>query len=76
MVRRSTLVMVYALMVLPALGSSQQASSDSVRLHQLFAQQWDYTMREYPEFATSVGYGALPLNVLDARIRAWVASVR
>jgi len=56
MVRRSTLAMVYALMVLPALGSSQQASSDSVRLHQLVAQQWDYTMREYPEFATSVGY--------------------
>src|SRR2546425_8843826 len=56
MVHRSTLAMVSALMVLPALGSSQQASSDSVRLHQLFAQQWDYTMREYPEFATSVGY--------------------
>ena len=56
MVRRSTLAMVYALIVLPTLGSSQQASSDSVRLHQLFAQQWDYTMREYPEFATSVGY--------------------
>jgi len=56
MVRRSTLVMVYALMVLPALGLSQQVPSDSVRLHQLFAQQWDYTMREYPEFATSVGY--------------------
>src|SRR6266566_9598620 len=56
MVRRSTLAMVSALMVLPAPGSSQQASSDSVRLHQLFRQNWDYTMREYPEFATSVGY--------------------
>src|SRR2546425_330991 len=56
MVRSSTLAMGYALMVLPALGFAQQAASDSVRLHQLFAQQWDYTMREYPEFATSVGY--------------------
>ncbi len=56
MMRRSTLAMVYALMVLPAPGFAQQAASDSVRLHQLFAQQWDYTMREYPEFATSVGY--------------------
>ena len=42
MVRRSTLVMVYALMVLPALGLSQQVPSDSVRLHQLFAQQWSH----------------------------------
>jgi uncharacterized protein (DUF885 family) len=56
MVRRSTLAMVHVLMVLPALGFAQQAASDSVRLHQLFAQQWEYTMREYPEYATAVGY--------------------
>ncbi len=34
----------------------QSAASDSARLHQLFAQEWDYTMREYPEYATAVGY--------------------
>src|SRR5688572_26924981 len=50
--------MVLALMVfLPVVGLPQQAStSDSARLHQLFAQDWEYTMREYPEFATAVGY--------------------
>jgi uncharacterized protein (DUF885 family) len=34
----------------------QPGAPDSVRLHQLFAQDWEYTMREYPEFATAVGY--------------------
>ena len=45
------------LIVLPvAVFAQQPVTPDSVRLHQLFAQQWEYTMREYPEFATSVGY--------------------
>src|SRR5574341_870558 len=50
--------MVLALIVfLPVLGLTQQSgTSDSARLHQLFAQDWEYTMREYPEFATAVGY--------------------
>ena len=50
--------MVLALMiVLPVVALAQQSSTpDSVRLHQLFAQNWAYTMREYPEFATAVGY--------------------
>src|SRR6266550_440081 len=49
---------VLGLMVLPAVSlTGQQANApDSVRLHQLFAQNWAYTMREYPEFATAVGY--------------------
>jgi len=42
------------IILLPVAGFAQQP--DSVRLHQLFAQRWDYTMREYPELATSVGY--------------------
>jgi uncharacterized protein (DUF885 family) len=38
-------------------GLVQQSNvPDSVRLHQLFAQEWEYTMREYPEYATAVGY--------------------
>ena len=37
-----------------ALAQSRQA--DSVRLRRLFALHWDYVMREYPEFATAVGY--------------------
>lgn len=47
--------MVYALMILSRL-VQQSSTPDSVRLHQLFAQDWEYTMREYPEFATAVGY--------------------
>ncbi|MGH7605857.1 MAG: DUF885 domain-containing protein [Gemmatimonadales bacterium] len=30
--------------------------ADSVKLRRLLAQHWEYTMREYPEFATAVGY--------------------
>ena len=48
---------VWGLMALPGVSLSGQANApDSVRLHQLFAQNWAYTMREYPEFATAVGY--------------------
>ncbi len=36
--------------------AQQPGTPDSVRLHQLLAQRWEYSMREYPEFATSVGY--------------------
>ena len=39
-----------------ALFAQQPSTPDSVLLHQLFTQRWEYTMREYPEFATSVGY--------------------
>ncbi len=46
---------VYALLILAGL-VQQSSTSDSVRLHQLFAQEWEYTMREYPEYATAVGY--------------------
>ncbi|MGH7672751.1 MAG: DUF885 domain-containing protein [Gemmatimonadales bacterium] len=35
---------------------AQSRQADSVRLRRLFALHWDYTMREYPEFATAVGY--------------------
>jgi uncharacterized protein (DUF885 family) len=51
-VLRSALMSLFPI----ALFAQQPATPDSVRLHQLFAQRWDYTMREYPEFATSVGY--------------------
>ena len=42
----------------PVSASAQQPAPqpDSVRLHQLFAQNWEYTMHQYPEFATAVGY--------------------
>lgn len=29
---------------------------DTARLHELLRLHWDYTMREYPEYATEVGY--------------------
>jgi len=41
---------------LPALAQQPVAPPDSVRLHQLIAQNWAYTMHEYPEYATAVGY--------------------
>jgi uncharacterized protein (DUF885 family) len=44
--------MILPLIVLLA----QQAVPDSTRLHQLFARDWEYTMREFPEYATAVGY--------------------
>jgi uncharacterized protein (DUF885 family) len=36
-----------------------QKSGDARRLHELFKLDWDYTMRENPEFATEVGYPGL-----------------
>ena len=51
--------MVLALFaLLPVVGLAQQAGAapDSARLHELFAQDWAYTMREHPEYATAVGY--------------------
>ena len=33
--------------------------SDTERLHELLKLNWDYTMREYPEYATQVGYPGL-----------------
>src|SRR4051812_34024138 len=57
MPRRFFLVWVCAMMVLPSISATQQSNApDSVRLHELFRQNWEYTMREYPEFATAVGY--------------------
>src|SRR5262245_19673739 len=57
-------------------------------LHALLELHWEYTLRESPEFATEVGHpghdhrwsdhdqilgnGALPLDVLETRIKAWV----
>ena len=48
--------MLLTLAVAFVASSSAQQAPDSVRLRQLFAQNWAYTMREYPEFATAVGY--------------------
>jgi uncharacterized protein (DUF885 family) len=36
--------------------ATRHVQSDSVRLHSLFSTRWRYTMTEYPEFATYVGY--------------------
>src|SRR3989442_4644426 len=40
----------------PALAQQPVPPPDSVRLHQLLAQNWAYRMHEYPEEATTVGY--------------------
>ncbi|MGH8698239.1 MAG: DUF885 domain-containing protein, partial [Burkholderiales bacterium] len=39
-----------------ALTDARGRVADSTRLRQLFELQWRYTMTEYPEYATSVGY--------------------
>jgi len=39
--------------------ASDRSSSDSERLHQIFAADWEQGMHHYPEFATSVGYPGL-----------------
>jgi uncharacterized protein (DUF885 family) len=36
--------------------ANQEQLNDPDRLHRLFAFSWEYTMKEAPEFATSVGY--------------------
>ena len=49
-------VLVFAL-TFPVAATAQEATiADSVRLRRLVAQNWEYAMREYPEFATAVGY--------------------
>ena len=40
----------------PIAALAQSRDADSLRLRHLIALHWDYTMREYPEFATAVGY--------------------
>ncbi len=52
---RSLLAMTLSCPV-PVLAQQPVAPPDSVRLHQLIAQNWAYTMHEYPEYATAVGY--------------------
>jgi uncharacterized protein (DUF885 family) len=39
-----------------ALLANKEKLSDADRLHRLFDISWEYTMREFPEFATAVGY--------------------
>jgi uncharacterized protein (DUF885 family) len=36
--------------------AAQRTVSDSARLHRLFDADWDFTMKEFPEYATFVGY--------------------
>lgn len=36
--------------------ANKEKLSDADRLHRLFDVSWEYTMKEFPEFATSVGY--------------------
>jgi len=56
--------------------ASRGAAPDPERLHQLFDLQWQYTMEEYPEFATYVGWPGqnhrwtdVSLDAIDRRNR-------
>src|SRR5882757_6748680 len=44
--------------------------SDPERLHDLLKLNWDYTMHEYPEFATDVGYPGLNDRWTDSSLAA------
>lgn len=44
--------------------------ADSVRLHQLFRTHWDYTMHQFPEFATYVGYPGQDHRLTDVSFAA------
>src|SRR3989440_2184643 len=56
----------------PVSSFAQQPASppDSVRLQQLFAQNWEYTMHQYPEFATAVGYAGQNARWTDYSLEA------
>jgi uncharacterized protein (DUF885 family) len=45
-----------ALLCAAASAPAADRAAETKKLHQLFASRWDYTMKEYPEWATSVGY--------------------
>ena len=38
-----------------AIAAAKGKATETVRLHDLFKVDWDYTMAEYPEYATYVG---------------------
>ncbi|HXM37798.1 MAG TPA: DUF885 domain-containing protein [Gemmatimonadales bacterium] len=58
-------------LTLPVPVTAQEANlADSVRLRRLFAQNWEYTMREYPEFATAVGYPGQNARWTDYSVEA------
>ncbi len=44
--------------------------ADSVRLHELFRTHWDYTMHQFPEFATYVGYPGQDHRLTDVSFTA------
>ncbi len=47
-----------------------KSGDDTARLHELFKLDWDYTMRESPEFATEVGYAGLNDRWTDQSLEA------
>jgi uncharacterized protein (DUF885 family) len=57
---RRIVPLAFALLLLvdATTASAQKASanSDTERLHKLFADDWQWVLREYPEFATHTGY--------------------
>ena len=66
---RSLLAMTLSCPV-PVLAQQPVAPPDSVRLHQLIAQNWAYTMHEYPEYATAVGYPGQNARWTDYSVEA------
>jgi hypothetical protein len=53
----ATLISALLLPILcaPACADAPAASADAAKLRALFDEEWQWTLREYPEFATGVG---------------------
>ncbi len=49
------LLVLISLAAFPARAADEDASSMSARLHKLFEEEWEYTLRENPTFASSLG---------------------
>ncbi len=54
-VRGMSGVLFLALLCLPARAGTPADDSDGAKLHALFDHEWQWTLREYPEFGTAVG---------------------
>ncbi len=50
--------------------ATRGAAADGERLHRLFAADWDYSMREYPEAATWFGYPGQDARWTDVSLAA------
>ncbi|MGO9469488.1 MAG: DUF885 domain-containing protein [Isosphaeraceae bacterium] len=54
----------------PARADTPAANADAAKLHALFAEEWQWTLRQYPEFATGVGDNRYNDRLTDLSVAA------